>query len=329
MAKKKKKAKILVKRKKAKVVISNINFKYLKSTSANNAASWNGIKFRVSSKELTNLSSLDISESYTDEYDDSGKKTGRELTTFSVNITYFTPKAGDLKNARSAMNKWRSMLGKDAYFYLGGSKLFTRKCKLLGVNSGNIIITDSGGMIAVDLQLDFRWARTKAQEKAAAKAAKNSPTKKSSTKTSSKNKTSSAGNYDGGKMTWPLPGHKKISSNYGKRTCPFHGPETHTGIDIPAPHGTAIKAAAAGTIVLAGVNSTYGNCVIISHGKNIWTLYGHCSSLIAKKGQAVKAGESIAKVGSTGNSTGNHLHFEVRKGANSSKNAVNPKGYVS
>ena len=294
-------------------------------------ASWGGLKFKVNSKELTALTNLDISDSYNDDYNDKGKKIGRELTSFSVSVTYLTIKAGSYNNARSAMQKWRAMLGKSYYFYVGGNKLFSRKCKLLGINSGNMNFTNNGGMISVDLQLDFQWARTKAQEKAAAKEAKNSATKssKSTNKSSSSKKSGGAGSYDGGKMKWPLPGHKNISSNYGYRNCPFHGRELHSGIDIPAPQGTAIKAAAGGKVVLAGRNGSYGNCVIISHGKSVWTLYGHASSVSVKKGQEVKAGQTIAKVGSTGNSTGNHLHFEVRKGSNQHKNSTSPWNYVS
>lgn len=99
----------------------------------------------------------------------------------------------------------------------------------------------------------------------------------------------------------------------------------HSGLDIAASKGTPIKAAAAGTVTYAGnANDGYGNYVILSHGNGVQTLYAHCSSLNVKKGQKVSQGELIAKVGSTGNSTGPHLHLEVRK------NGVtyNPQNYV-
>lgn len=99
----------------------------------------------------------------------------------------------------------------------------------------------------------------------------------------------------------------------------------HSGLDIAAPKGTPIKAAAAGTVTYAGnANDGYGNYVVLSHGNGVQTLYAHCSSLNVKSGQKVSQGEVIAKVGSTGNSTGNHLHLEVRK------NGVtyNPQNYV-
>lgn len=89
---------------------------------------------------------------------------------------------------------------------------------------------------------------------------------------------------------------------------------THAGIDVAAPKGTPIKAAAAGTVTYSGnANDGYGYYVVISHGNGVQTVYAHCSKLLVKKGQKVSQGELIAKVGSTGNSTGNHLHFEVRK----------------
>lgn len=115
-----------------------------------------------------------------------------------------------------------------------------------------------------------------------------------------------------GAYIWPLPGYSRISSPFGPRNCPFHGRETHTGIDLPAPYGTRILAARAGTVTTAGSTAGYGNLVIINHGSGIQTYYAHCSSIVVKRGQQVSAGQLIAKVGSTGPSTGNHLHFGVK-----------------
>src|SRR5699024_5394925 len=100
---------------------------------------------------------------------------------------------------------------------------------------------------------------------------------------------------------------------------------THKGIDIGAAGGTTIVATAGGTVTYAGWNSGgYGNLVKIDHGNGVETYYGHCSKVYVKKGQQVEAGEKIAAVGSTGRSTGNHLHFEIRlNGAQ-----VNPQKYV-
>ena len=119
--------------------------------------------------------------------------------------------------------------------------------------------------------------------------------------------------YKGGKMLWPVPGHTRISSNYGNRTDPFTKKTTfHAGIDIPAPKGSAIVAAADGKVTMAKTNGGYGKCVKIDHGSGIIAIYAHCNEMLVKVGDKVKKGDLIAKVGTTGRSTGNHLHFEVR-----------------
>ncbi|MCR4435644.1 MAG: peptidoglycan DD-metalloendopeptidase family protein [Clostridiales bacterium] len=110
---------------------------------------------------------------------------------------------------------------------------------------------------------------------------------------------------------FPTPG--KISSGFGERTDPFRfNSRFHTGIDIAAPQGQEIRASAKGTVTLASRTSVYGNTVIIDHGHGITTMYGHASRLLVKKGQKVNKSDVIAKVGSSGRSTGSHLHFEVR-----------------
>lgn len=122
------------------------------------------------------------------------------------------------------------------------------------------------------------------------------------------------GPYSGGKMAWPLPGHNKINSYYGYRIHPiFNTKKLHTGIDIPAPTGTSVNAAAAGTVIYSDWLGGYGKAVMIDHGGGIVTLYGHNSSLVASVGTVVNRGDVVSKVGSTGVSTGPHLHFEVRK----------------
>lgn len=102
-----------------------------------------------------------------------------------------------------------------------------------------------------------------------------------------------------------------ITSRFGSRESIRSS--AHTGLDIAAPKGTDIKAAASGTVIFAGYSGGYGNLVKISHGNGIVTYYGHCSKLYVSTGDKVSAGDVIAAVGSTGNSTGNHLHFEVVK----------------
>ena len=130
----------------------------------------------------------------------------------------------------------------------------------------------------------------------------------------------SSSNYSSGRSSKKVelgialinPTSGTITSRYGSNDSVRD--HTHAGIDIGAPKGTPIKAAAAGTVTYSGnANDGYGYYVVISHGNGVQTLYAHCSKLLVKKGQKVSQGELIAKVGSTGNSTGNHLHFEVRK----------------
>jgi len=118
--------------------------------------------------------------------------------------------------------------------------------------------------------------------------------------------------YVGGKMAWPAPQFTRASSPYGMRLHPvLRVNRFHTGIDLAAPTGSPIVAANDGTVLRAEWNGGYGNCVVIDHGGGIATLYAHASRLLVKKGQNVKKGDTIALIGSTGTSTGPHLHFEV------------------
>jgi len=132
--------------------------------------------------------------------------------------------------------------------------------------------------------------------------------------------------YIGGNMVWPVPSTHVITSYYGNRFHPILKKyKMHTGIDIGGASGASIVAANKGVVIYAGWQSGYGNTVIIDHGGGITTLYAHCSKILVSAGQSVDASQVIAKVGSTGLSTGPHLHFEVRKNGST----VNPLSYTS
>lgn len=124
---------------------------------------------------------------------------------------------------------------------------------------------------------------------------------------------SGGGNVVGtGAFTWPVPSCTYLTSRFGLRVHPVYGTtKSHTGVDIGAASGAAIVAADGGEVTMAGVNSGYGNCVMIDHGNGYKTLYGHMSSIAVSNGQTVSKGDTIGYVGSTGVSTGPHCHFEV------------------
>lgn len=120
--------------------------------------------------------------------------------------------------------------------------------------------------------------------------------------------------FVGGKMMFPTPGYTRITSPFGNRLHPVYKTyKMHTGIDIAAPSGANIVAALDGTVIYADWFGGYGKVIMVDHGGGIVTLYAHCSTLVAKSGQKVTKGQTVAKVGSTGVSTGAHLHFEVRQ----------------
>ncbi|MCR5775104.1 MAG: peptidoglycan DD-metalloendopeptidase family protein [Lachnospiraceae bacterium] len=131
--------------------------------------------------------------------------------------------------------------------------------------------------------------------------------------------------YGGGKFVWPAPGYTRISDDFGMRIHPTLGVQMmHNGIDMAAPTGSPILAAADGTVIAASYSGTMGNYIMIDHGSDIITVYMHASSLGVSAGQEVSAGDRIGSVGSTGRSTGPHLHFGVRKDGS----YVNPWSYL-
>lgn len=125
---------------------------------------------------------------------------------------------------------------------------------------------------------------------------------------------------------WPCPSSSRITSEFGSRTSPTEGASSdHQGMDIGAPTGTDIVAAASGTVVVSTYSYSAGNYVMVSHGGGVYTVYMHASKLLVSVGDSVKSGQVIAKVGSTGYSTGPHLHFGIRVNGT----YVNPRKYVS
>ena len=129
-----------------------------------------------------------------------------------------------------------------------------------------------------------------------------------------------------GSLVWPCPSYSRISSQYGYRTHPISGTrKLHKGLDIAASSGNPVIAAASGTVVKSYFSSSYGNYVVISHGGGLMTAYAHMTRRLVSAGQTVAAGQQVGTVGSTGNSTGPHLHFEVYVGGST----TNPMNYFS
>lgn len=177
-------------------------------------------------------------------------------------------------------------------------------------------------------------AKKKAAEEAAAKkkadeeAAKYNSSSSSSSSSDSyydDSSSSSSSSSSSTGMIWPV-GSSSITSYFGYRSSPTAGASSyHRGLDIGASAGSSIWAAASGTVITASYNSAMGNYIVISHGNGVCTVYEHCSALYVSVGQSVSQGETIAAVGSTGISTGAHLHFGVTVGGD----YVNPLYYVS
>lgn len=118
-----------------------------------------------------------------------------------------------------------------------------------------------------------------------------------------------------------------ITSGYGHRENPFTGEnvESHKGLDIRGRHGEIVKSTASGSVIFAGRRGGYGKCIVINHGNGFETHYGHLSSILVKEDQKVNAGDQIGKIGSTGRSTGPHLHYEIHKNGK----IINPRSFLT
>ena len=184
-------------------------------------------------------------------------------------------------------------------------------------------ITDNANLLA-DLKAKAEEAKRLQEEQAAAAAAAAAAAKKSSSSGSSSSAPASSGNVVSGSgyFTHPCPGMSYQSSYFGEVRSFESRP--HKGNDYAAPTGTPTYAAAAGTVITAGWSNSAGNWVVISHGNGLVTKYMHHSSICVSAGQRVEKGQQIGYVGSTGNSTGPHLHFQVELNGV----AVNPGNYM-
>ncbi len=132
--------------------------------------------------------------------------------------------------------------------------------------------------------------------------------------------------YDGGIFTFPAPSMTQVTDDYGNRIHPILNiPQFHNGVDLAAPGGSSILAAYDGNVVAADYSGSMGNYIMIDHGDGLYTIYMHASALYVSKGNFVTKGQKIAAVGSTGRSTGNHLHFSVRLNGS----YVSPWNYIS
>lgn len=176
---------------------------------------------------------------------------------------------------------------------------------------------------AAQAQAAAKAAREKAEKAKAA--ANNSSSGQSSVSRPPVNydKNTISSNLGSGTLGWPVPATRNISSGYGYRVL-FGMPEFHMGIDIPSGLGTPVVSAESGTVIYSAPCGSYGNLMKVQHDNGLVTYYAHLSSFVASTGQRVSKGQTIALMGSTGNSTGSHLHFEVRvNGAH-----TNPLNYV-
>ncbi len=185
----------------------------------------------------------------------------------------------------------------------------------------NQIAAKQGNLSELDRDIAAQEEKIKAIEAEIKR--KEEEARKAAEEAGKKYNTISIGNI---KFIWPCPSSRRITSNFGDRESPTEGASSnHQGVDVGASTGTSIVAAAGGTVTISTYSYSAGNYIMINHGGGVSTVYMHCSELLVSAGQEVTQGQVIAKVGSTGYSTGPHLHFGVRLNGK----YVNPLQYVS
>ena len=194
--------------------------------------------------------------------------------------------------------------------------------KTAELKSYNSKIAASEGSLS-DLEKDIAAQEDKIKAIEAELKRKEEEAKKAALEAGKKYNTVSIGNIN---FIWPCPASSRITSSFGDRESPTEGASSsHQGIDIGASTGSSILAAASGTVTISTYSYSAGNYIMINHGGGVSTVYMHCSELLVSAGQEVTQGQVIAKVGSTGYSTGPHLHFGIRENGSH----VNPINYVS
>lgn len=208
------------------------------------------------------------------------------------------------------------------------SDVYSQKMHELEDDSANVSnqIAQAEKTYQAQLEAQKKAEEEKRQQQLAQQQAQQQAQQNQSNSGSSTTTPSGGGGASSSGFLWPLSGYTTVSSPFGYRNCPFHGRELHGGCDIPAPSGTPIMATKSGVVVISTYGSSYGNYVVIAHTDGSRSLYAHQSKRAVSVGQTVSQGQVIGYVGTTGSSTGNHLHFEIWLNSSSSSR-VNPVAY--
>lgn len=253
-----------------------------------------------------------------------GKKASLEIAQKSLNN-----KIAELNGAVDEQNQLMEKIAGEIEITEGEISALEAEARSIDgeINKEQKRIAEAKAKAAAEARARQILKQKEAARKAAAEASKKA---QESASTGSSNSTSTPSyndsSYGSGKLLWPLPSSHNITSYYGYRSHPIGGRANfHLGIDIAAPMGTSIHAASSGTVIHAAYTGSYGNLMKVQHDNGLVTYYAHCSGFIASVGQRVSAKQAIARVGSTGNSTGPHLHFEVRSGGAH----MNPLNFVN